>query len=200
MLKMKDRQIQPRPIANSDEDNIGARGTATATSNKDPLVRNTSINDPEFEFDADSESEDAAECFADSLYVPRRSSSPDPIDFLRFASIDEGDDDAEHLPLEFAPGGEARGMRWCVAEEPPSPVVQKKQGGGRGGRFGILGGILRGRGRGKKGEKKVSKNLKARFVGGEEEIQPRKKGKEKETEMEDDELLLLPGDSARLWI
>lgn len=197
MLKMKDRQIQPRPTANSDEEDIGARGTAT--SNKDPLPRNTSINDPEFEFDADSESEDAVECFADSLYVPRRSSSPDPIDFLRFASIEEGDDEAEHLSMEFAPGGEARGMRWCVAEEPPSPEVQKRQGGGRGGRLGLFGGILRGRGRGKRGEKKVSKNLRARFMGG-EEIQPRKKGKEKETEMEDDELLLLPGDSARLWI
>jgi hypothetical protein len=195
MLKMKDRQIQPRPTANSEEDDIGAR--VTATPNKDPLPRNTSINDAEFEFDADSESEDAVECFADSLYVPRRSSSPDPIDFLRFASIEEGDDEVEHLSMEFAPGGGVGGMRWCVAEEPPSPEVQKKQGSGRGGRLGLFGGILRGRG--KRGEKKVSKNLRARFMG-EEEIQPRKKGKEKETEMEDDELLLLPGDSARLWI
>ena len=197
MLKMKDRQIQPRPTANSDEDDVGARGTATP--NKDPLPRNTLINDPEFEFDADSESEDAVECFADSLYVPRRLSSPDPIDFLRFASIEEGDDEDEHLSMEFAPGGGVGGMRWCVAEEPPSPEVQKRQGGGRGGRLGLFGGILRGRGRGKRGERKVSKNLRARFMG-EDEIQPPGKGKEKETEMEDDELLLLPGDSARLWI
>jgi hypothetical protein len=194
MLKMKERQIQPRPTANSDEHDSDARGTAT--TNKDPLARNTSTNDPEFEFDADSESEDAMECFADSLYVPRRPSSPDPIDFLRFASIEEDDDGVEHLPMEFAPGGEVHGMPWCVAEEPPSPEVQKRQGGGRGGRFGIFGGILGGRGRGKRGGKKVSKNLKARFVGV-EEIHP---GKEKETEMEDDELLLLPGDSASLWI
>lgn len=196
MLKMKDRQIQPRPTANSDENDSGAWGTAAS----DPLARNTSTNDPEFEFDADSESEDAVECFVDALYVPRRSSSPDPIDFLRFACIEEGDDEVEHLPMGFAPGGEVRVMPWCVVEEPPSPEVQKRQGGGRGGRFGTFGGILGGRGRGKRGGKKVSKNLKARFVGGKKEIQPGKKGKEKETEMEDDELLLLPGDSASLWI
>jgi len=187
MLKTKDRQIQPRPTANSDEDNSGV---GTTTTKKEPLARDKSNSDSEFEFDADSESEDAVECFADSLYVPRRSSSPDPINFLCFASIEEGDDEVEQLPMEFAPGNEAHGMRWSVVEEPPSPEVQKRQGVGRGGRFG-------GRGRGKRGARKASKNLTARFVGG-EELQRRKKGKE--MEMEDDELLLLPGQSASLWI
>ena len=198
MLKTKDRQIQPRPTANSDADDSGG---GTATANKEPLARNKSNSDSEFDFDADSESEDAAECFVDSLYVPRRSSSPDPINFLCFASIEEGDDEVEQLPMEFAPGNEAHGMRWCAVEEPPSPEVQKRQGVGRGGRFGLSGGILGGRGRGKGGARKASKNLTARFVGG-EEIQRRKKGKEKEMEMEmeDDELLLLPGQSASLWI
>ncbi|KIM44815.1 hypothetical protein M413DRAFT_9087 [Hebeloma cylindrosporum] len=197
LLKMKDRRVQPRPT--SEEDGNDDRGTAT--TNKDLLARDTSTNDPEFEFDADSESEDAVECFADSLYVPRRTSAPDPIDFLRFASIEEGDDEVEHLPMEFATGAEERAMRWCVAEEPPSPEVQKRRG--RGGRFGLFGGILGGRGHGKRGGKKVSKNLKTRFVGvqhGEEEEDTTQLQKEQEMEMEDDELLLRPGESASLWI
>jgi hypothetical protein len=222
-LKMKERQTQMQPRtassgSDSDEDGgnrirpaINKNGLARHTSSLNSAVgRSGSTSDPEFEFDADTEADVVAvECFADSLYVPRLGSSPDPIDFLRFASIEENDED---LPIEFAPGGEreAGEMKWCVAEETPSPDLVRKRGGG-GGRFGLFGGLLGGRGHGKwsvKGKNKASKNLKARFMGvsGEEEeadvekegVRRQKKGKEKE--MEDDELLLLPGETASLWV
>ncbi|KAF8903525.1 hypothetical protein CPB84DRAFT_774918 [Gymnopilus junonius] len=52
------------------------------------------------------------ECYVDSVYLPPLTSSPDPIDFLRFASIVEEDEEPEN-------------MAWFVADDPPSPVVSR---------------------------------------------------------------------------
>jgi hypothetical protein len=75
----------------------------------------------------------------DALYMPRQSSSPDPIDFLRLAhfqdydgmrekhyrvgsgfgfTIEERED--EDVDAEERMEGE---MVWCTADEPPSPIV-----------------------------------------------------------------------------
>ncbi|KAF8972698.1 hypothetical protein BDZ97DRAFT_851959 [Flammula alnicola] len=72
--------------------------------------------------DADAEHEQVVECYADSLYLPPTESSPDQLDFLRFASIAEGEEGDEE--------------EWRIAEEPPSPEIPKAKRGK---------GILRGR-------------------------------------------------------
>ncbi|KAF4610963.1 hypothetical protein D9613_006695 [Agrocybe pediades] len=174
--------------------------------------------------------EDDVECYVDCLYVPRLTSSPDPIDFLRFASIEEADEDGEEEelpPMGFADPELEEGVvdvkeiPWRVAEEPPSPVVVKKDKAqstaiglfkGRG--FGGKGwGGLRSRGGGllfgaaaEKGKGKCKKTARFVGVGGDgeevEEDESVEKGRYREDELSilsDDELLLVPGGTMRVW-
>ncbi|PPQ69497.1 hypothetical protein CVT26_002843 [Gymnopilus dilepis] len=160
-----------------------------------PLETSLHAND---NFAADQEDEEGVDCYVDSLYLPPLVSSPDPIDFLRFASIVEEEDEGD--------GGPENEMLWHVADDPPSPEVAKnivktpRLGGifkGRGGKLGAL--------RRKLADKK-GKGKKTRFVG--RDGQKEAEQEESDTallgladeEMSDDELLLVPGGTQSLWI
>ena len=138
--------------------------------------------------------EDGAEvdCFVDSLYVPRLSSSPDPIDFLSIVDVknENGYADVEDDSVADAGADGPRNgkqMKWCVAYDPPSPEVMKKTrllGSGMRGSFKRWSGMVR---------KKVKGKKTARFDGlGAAEIEA---GEEQDFRLEeeiltDDELLL----------
>ncbi|KAF8159841.1 hypothetical protein B0H34DRAFT_797049 [Crassisporium funariophilum] len=181
----------------------------------------------ETEEDLDVDAE--VECYQDALYEPRVGSSPDPIDFLRFKhnynhprntqsqkwSVAEGAeeveeaDEAEEVDLDA----------WCVADEPPSPVVQRKArlalNSGSGNGNGLANGIMN-----KKGKKRQAGTLKAiaRFAGLEEEEEEDEEvgvggagggggageglgeGLGEGQEMSEDELLLGPGSTRDIWV
>ena len=73
------------------------------------------------------EEADEVEFYADSLFVPRLS-SPDPIDFLRFANAkgDKGAMDGMVVSCHVG-GGPVNELQWCVADEPPSPEVTRNK-------------------------------------------------------------------------
>ncbi|KDR68022.1 hypothetical protein GALMADRAFT_216137 [Galerina marginata CBS 339.88] len=169
------------------------------------------------EADMDAGAEADIECYVDSLYLPQLTSSPDPIDFLRFASITEEEELDEQLALAL-PRGSApvKDMAWFVADEPPSPEVVKTDKDGCKSSS-LRGGIFRGKSRGfgigwraatkaalhfqrGRDKGKGKKNLKARFEGLEEDEAddegPNPAGVE---DVSDDELLLCPGSTAGLW-
>lgn len=69
-----------------------------------------------------------AEFYADSLFVPLLVSSPDPIDFLRFANAKEGKGLMDRMNVSCHVGdGPVGELQWCVADEPPSPEVTKNK-------------------------------------------------------------------------
>ncbi|KAH9479698.1 hypothetical protein JR316_0008293 [Psilocybe cubensis] len=135
------------------------------------------------------------ECYVDSMYLPPLTSSPDPIDFLRFASIVEEDED------NFTEFGSALGtigtkeIAWRVAEDPPSPEVVKKRGNKIFRGMGFGGGKGWSLTRRSGGRKQKAQHKKAKFTddiadGEEADEEINRNG---DTEMSDDELLLLPG-------
>ena len=94
--------------------------------------------------EADTNGNVDVEPHIDALYIPRRSSSPDPIDFLRLAHLQDYDgmrdkkchrsesgfgltiEEREDEDPYFGGGTEERiedEMVWCIADEPPSPIV-----------------------------------------------------------------------------
>ena len=93
----------------------------------------------------------------DALYIPRQSSSPDPIDFLRLAHLQDYDGMREKRRLEAEADPDFGGgciediiedgdeLVWCIADEPPSPIVRKneRKPGMMRKRYNKKGGILR---------------------------------------------------------
>ena len=83
------------------------------------------------------------EPYIDALYIPRQGSSPDPIDFLRLAHFQDYDgmryrfgsgsgftlEKREYEDLNH--GGTKEIIEdelvWCIADEPPSPIVVKNE-------------------------------------------------------------------------
>ena len=154
----------------------------------------------------------------DALYIPRQCSSPDPIDFLRLAHFQDHDGMREKrhrfgsgLTIEEREGedpdlggsiddkveGGMDGMEWCIADEPPSPVViMNKSNLGR--RF-YKGGILSGnnkrqRGEGIRNAKEKGKTTRTKFmINGREEQPDEFLVEPEESEDSDDELLLRDG-------
>ena len=159
----------------------------------------------------------------DALYLPRQSSSPDPIDFLRLAHLQDYDgmrekhrrfksefgltiEEREDEDPQFG-GGTKEGiedeMVWCIADEPPSPIVimNKRNLGTTGRRYnksGILkvrgggrGNNKRRRGMGIKNAKGKGKTMKTKFmIDGREEQLDEFLVEPEEGEDSDDELLL----------
>lgn len=133
----------------------------------------------------DGEQEEIVEGYADSLYLPALAeSSPDPLDFLRFAGIAEAEEEDD--------------VEWRVVRKPPSPEAPKRKrrkvGLGLATRAANAGRWL-----------KAKSKLKARFVGGadgeeeEEALGDLDAGEMGDVESSDDELLLVAGSAARLW-
>ena len=132
----------------------------------------------------DREQEEIVEGYADSLYLPALAeSSPDPLDFLRFADITEAEEDED--------------IEWRVVREPPSPEAPKRKrrkvGMGFATRAATAGRWL-----------KAKSKLKARFASGadgeeEEALGDLDAGEMGDVESSDDELLLVSGSAARLW-
>jgi hypothetical protein len=93
--------------------------------------------------EADMNGNEDVEPHIDALYMPCQSSSPDPIDFLRLAHLQDYDgmrekhhrfvsgfgltiEEREDEDPDFGGGTEERiedEMVWCVTDEPPSPIV-----------------------------------------------------------------------------
>lgn len=158
----------------------------------------------------------------DALYMPRQS-SPDPIDFLRLAHLQDYDgmrekhhwfksgfgltiEEREDEDPDFCGGTEERiedEMVWCIADEPPSPIVimnksnlrtmgrkfnksgiLKVRGGGRGNNKRLRGmGIRNAKGKGK--------TIRTKFmIDGREEQPDEFPVEPEEGEDSDDELLL----------
>ncbi|KAF8199089.1 hypothetical protein BJ912DRAFT_1139909 [Pholiota molesta] len=114
-------------------------------------------------------------CYTDSLYVPD-ASSPDPIDFLRFAGIAEAEDE------------EDGDVEWRVVRAPPSPETRRRrqqQPRGRGRGF-PAGGRWVGKGKGAA----ARKGLPARRGGGVEDDDEDALGDAEDSS--EDELLLVP--------
>ncbi|PPQ94450.1 hypothetical protein CVT25_002541 [Psilocybe cyanescens] len=146
----------------------------------------------------EEECEADIECYMDSMYLPALTSSPDPIDFLRFASIEEEEEDnIGFTEFGLALGGiGAREIAWRVAEDPSSPEMVKKRGNGifRGIDFGGgKGWSLTGKTGGRKPKAQYKKAKFAEGLAGGEDADEEEIGRNGDTEMSDDELLLLPG-------
>jgi hypothetical protein len=171
---------------------------------------------------ADVEDNVDVEPHIDALYVPRLSSSPDPIDFLRLAHFQDYDGmRGKHLlgsgltikeQEDENSAAEGDEMVWCIADEPPSPVVLKSesklgrtytQGGGilnvglkRNGKTNKKGR----KGKGKEGKKGMMR-MKTRFMidGREEEPDEVEVEREEGEDSDDDELLLMDGANVDIW-
>lgn len=174
------------------------------------------------------------EPYIDALYMPRQSSSPDPIDFLRLAHFQDyggmrekcsgfGFESTMEEQEGDNPGLGSRGcpeermedeMAWCIADEPPSPIVPKNKLGmtkrryNKGGILSVGGGAPRGlRNKGRRGmridngkEKGKGKTMRTRFmIDGHEEQPGEVMVEPEEGEDSDDELLLLDGSTLALW-
>ena len=161
--------------------------------------------------DADADDMDV-EPHIDALYIPRQSSSPDPIDFLRLAHFQDFDGMREKYQYqsEFGLGIEDREdedpdvgddvMAWCVADEPPSPVVLRNES--KLGRRYSQGGILSigRRGRGVRGHGREKGKGRTRFMIDGHEEQPDEFAVEREEgDDSDDELLLEDGSTLDIW-
>lgn len=164
----------------------------------------------------------------DALYIPRQCSSPDPIDFLRLAHFQDHDgmrekhhrfgsgfgltiEEREDEDPNLGDGTEERiedGMEWCIADEPPSPVVitSKSNLGRRYNKGGIL--SVRGGGRGNNKRRRGIKNAKGKgkttrtkfMVNGREEQPDEFLVEPEEGEDSDDELLLGDGSTWYLGV
>ena len=169
----------------------------------------------------------------DALYMPRQCSSPDPIDFLRLAHFQDHDgmrekhhrfgsgfgstiEEREDEDPDLGGGTEERiedGMEWCIADEPPSPIVimnksNLKMVGRRYNKVGIL--SVRGGGRGnnkrQQGEgirnaKGKGKTTRTKFmIDGREEQPDEFLVEPEEGEDSDDELLLGDGSTWYLGV
>ena len=182
--------------------------------------------------DADMNGNVDVEPHIDALYIPRRSSSPDPIDFLRLAHLQDYDgmrekyrrsgsgfgltiEEREDEDPDFG-GTEERienEMVWCIADEPPSPIViMKKSNLGMMGRRYNKSGILSARGGGRRNDKRrrgmgirnakgKAKTMRTKFIIDGREEQPDEFLVEpEEDEDSDDELLLGDGSTWYLGV
>lgn len=169
----------------------------------------------------------------DALYMPRQSSSPDPIDFLRLAHLQDYDgmrekhyrfgsgfgltiEEREDEDPDFGGGIEERiedEMVWCIADEPPSPiVVTNKSNSEMMGRRYNKGGILRVRGGGRGNNKRQrgmgtrnakgkGKTMRTKFlIDGREEQPDEFLVEPEEGDDSDDELLLGDGSTWYLGV
>jgi len=169
----------------------------------------------------------------DALYMPRQSASPDPIDFLRLANFQDYDgmrekhrsrfgfgltiEKQENEDPDVSGGGAEKGMgdemAWCIADEPPSPVLPKNENklmmgrrnikgeilSVRGGHGGVRSGV-RGtangkgrRGKGMKGKGETGRTRTRFVIDGHEERPDEIVVEREEGEDSDDELLLRDG-------
>jgi hypothetical protein len=168
----------------------------------------------------------------DALYIPRQCSSPDPIDFLRLAHLQDYDgmrekrrrfgsgfgltvEEREDEDPDFGGVTEEKigdEMVWCIADEPPSPIVIMKSHLGIMGRRYNRSGILsfRGGGRGNnkkrrcmgaKNAKGKGKTMRTKFmIDGREEQPDEFLVEPEEGEESDDELLLRDGSTWYLGV
>ena len=200
------------------------------------------VHHPGFDYDKNLDGSDIEvdmegyvgdEPYIDALYMPRHSSSPDPIDFLRLAHFQDydgmrekyyrrgpgfgftikgqEDKDRDHDSPKERMEDE---MVWCIADEPPSPIVVKNEsklemmrkrynkgrvlGVGGGGYGGIRNGNNKRR-RGKNAKEK-GKAMRTRFmIDGHEEQPDEVVVEPEEGEDSDDELLLGNGSTWDIW-
>ena len=167
------------------------------------------------------------EPYIDALYMPRQCSSPDPIDFLRLAHLQDYDGMREKhhrfgsgfgLTIEEREdedpdlgGAEERiegEMEWCIADEPPSPILMNKTNLEMMERRCNKGGILSfrrgGRGNNKRrgvNAKERGKTMRTKFIiDGREEQADEFLFEPEEGEDSDDELLLGDGSTWYLGV
>jgi len=144
------------------------------------------------------------EYHTDCLYMPKLTSSPDPIDFLRCASIEEGNEEEDLEPMGFAEPEEiVKDFAWRVVDEPPSPQITKKQAQSSSKLFKARALCGKNWGLNKRGLF-GDKGKKARFLGEDDgqQVDDDADSGDKQAEQEnlsDDELLLLPGTTMSLW-
>ena len=168
----------------------------------------------------------------DALYMPRQGSSPDPIDFLRLAHLQDYDgmrekhhrfgsgfgliEEREDEDPNLGGGAEEKiegEMEWCIADEPPSPIVimnktNLEMMGRRSNKGEILsfrrggrGNNKRRRGTGIRNAKGKGKTMRTKFmIDGREEQAEEFLFEPEEGEDSDDELLLGDGSTWYLGI
>ena len=169
----------------------------------------------------------------DALYMPRQCSSPDPIDFLRLAHLQDYDgmrekyqrfgpgfgstiEEREDEDPDLGGGTEDRiedEMVWCIADEPPSPIVimnknnlemmgrRYNKGGILSARAGGRGNNKRRRGMGIRNAKGKEKTMRTKFmIDGREEQPDEFLVEPEEGEDSDDELLLGDGSTWYLGV
>lgn len=117
------------PVSDNTEKSLQKGDRNDSASECTPMASVSKLPSPLEEFDEH-------EGFADANYIPSLSSSPDPIDFLRFSRLIK---EEQYFPLSnvvptkdqgktFLSSGDMREMVWCVADEPPSPEFPKSRG------------------------------------------------------------------------